>query len=270
MTTRIWTVDAFADAPFSGNPAGVCLLEAPAAEAWMRAVAAEMNHSETAFLVPGADVNTFSLRWFTPEAEVELCGHATLASAHVLWSGGHVAKDQTIRFDTLSGPLAASSGDGGLIWLDFPSESGAPAALPEGMDQALGVTFKAAHANRMDFLVEVEGEDDVLRCSPDLVRLRSMNCRGVIVTARSSRAGVDFVSRFFAPAVGVDEDPVTGSAHCFLGPYWGARLGRTSLTARQISRRSGTVLVRLDGERVRLGGRAVTILQGEMTCAPTE
>lgn len=262
MSTKIWTVDAFADAPFSGNPAGVCLLERPAPEAWMQAVAAEMNLSETAFLVPGTD--GFGLRWFTPACEVELCGHATLAGAHVLWSESVLPAGEIARFHTMSGDLSASLGPDGLITLDFPAERGLETSVPGDMARALGVTPVAALKNRMDYLLELASEDEVLSLAPDMAQLKAVECRGVIVTARSEREGVDFVSRFFAPAVGIDEDPVTGSAHCFLGPFWSKKLDKSVMTAFQASRRGGTLRVETSGHRVFLGGRAVTVLSGEL------
>jgi PhzF family phenazine biosynthesis protein len=262
MKARIWTVDAFADKPFSGNPAGVCLLEAPAPEAWMQSVAAEMNLSETAFLVPHSE--GWRLRWFTPLVEVDLCGHATLASAHVLWSEGFVPGDMALRFDSRSGVLRADRGEDGLIWLDFPEKPGAPIAEPPGFAEALGAKPRAVYGNGMDYLAEVESERVVAELRPDVAALKTVPCRGIIVTSKAERPGVDFVSRFFAPAVGIDEDPVTGSAHCMLAPYWAARLGRTELTGYQASRRGGTVLTKLSGGRVALGGRAVTVLGGEL------
>ncbi|GFK95827.1 putative isomerase YddE [Fundidesulfovibrio magnetotacticus] len=262
MATRLWTVDAFAEAPFTGNPAGVCLLDRPAPAEWMQALARELNHSETAFLVSGEEC--FGLRWFTPSVEVDLCGHATLASAHVLWSGGMAPPGETIRFETASGRLSATPGKQGLIWLDFPAEPGHPLPVPDGLAQALGARIVGAQRNRMDLLVELESEEAVLGLAPDLARVRALGGRGLIVTSRAERPGADFVSRFFAPAAGIDEDPVTGSAHCFLGPYWSKRLGANELTGYQASSRGGTVLVELDGVRVRLGGRAVTIASGEL------
>lgn len=262
MKARIWTVDAFADAPFSGNPAGVCLLEASAPEAWMQSVAAEMNLSETAFLVPHSE--GWRLRWFTPMVEVDLCGHATLACAHVLWSEGIVPEDYTLSFDSRSGVLKADRGEDGLIWLDFPEKPGAPAVEPPGLAEALGARPRAVYSNGMDYLAEMESERTVVELRPDVAALKKVPCRGIIVTSKAERPGADFVSRFFAPAVGIDEDPVTGSAHCMLAPYWAARLGRTELTGFQASRRGGTVLTKLDSGRVALGGRASTVLRGEL------
>jgi predicted PhzF superfamily epimerase YddE/YHI9 len=254
---RLWLVDAFTADPFAGNPAAVCLLDRPREERWMQAVAAEMNLSETAFLLPeGA---AYRLRWFTPKAEVDLCGHATLASAHVLYGmrGGLGG----LSFLTRSGELkAARRGD--LIELDFPALAAAEEPPPPGLLTALGVEPRSTHRSRFDRLVEVASEDAVRAARPDFRALRDVDTRGVIVTARGKRH--DFVSRFFAPAVGVDEDPVTGSAHCVLTPFWAARLRKTEMVAFQASPRGGEVRVRLAGDRVFLGGRAVTVLEGEL------
>lgn len=262
MPQPVVQVDAFADRPFAGNPAAVCVLERPADEGWMQSVAMEMNLSETAFLHPGGD--GWRLRWFTPAVEVDLCGHATLASAHVLWEDGHVAADAEARFHTRSGALTCRK-DGGWIWMDFPAKPAEPVdAFPE-LIAALGVEAVHVARSHFDYLVEVASEDAVRAARPDLTRLREVETRGVIVTARAAEgAAYDFVSRFFAPAVGVDEDPVTGSAHCVLAPYWSDRLGRAELTGFQASRRGGVVRVRHAGDRVHLGGQAVTVLRGTL------
>ncbi len=261
MSENIFKVDSFTEKPFAGNPAGVCILPGPRDEGWMQNVAREMNLSETAFLHRGGD--GYELRWFTPSAEVDLCGHATLASAHILWETGVLAPKAQARFQTKSGLLtAARSGD--LIELDFPAKPEEPAEAPEGLIEALGVTPRHVGRNAFDYLVEVESQEIVRNAAPDFARLRKIRARGVIVTAAASSAGFDFVSRFFAPAVGVDEDPVTGSAHCCLGPFWGAKLGKTEMKAYQASARGGIVRVRLAGDRVLLGGHAVTILRGEL------
>ena len=265
MGQRIVQVDAFTAEPFRGNPAAVCVLERPRQDSWMGAVAREMNLAETAFLHPESD--GWRLRWFTPRVEVDLCGHATLASAHVLWEDGHLPPDRMAQFYTRSGPLSALRGD---IWIamDFPATIATRVSPPEGLLEALGIGAPVATArSRFDWLVEVTDEALVRSLAPDFSRLRHVNARGVIVTARArDGAEHDFVSRFFAPAVGVDEDPVTGSAHCTLAPWWAARLGRTDLVGYQASERGGTVRVALDGERVRLSGRAVTVLRGELVC----
>lgn len=258
---RLLQIDAFAEAAFRGNPAAVCILDREHDAAWMQNVAAEMNLSETAFLLPaGSD---WSLRWFTPAVEVDLCGHATLASAHALWQEGLVAASETARFHTRSGLLTAEQ-RGDLIELDFPVKSSEPIDPPTELLASLGVKEpRWAGRNQFDYLLEVESEDVVRSLQPDHATLRKLSVRGVIVTSRS--AEYDFVSRFFAPGSGIDEDPVTGSAHCALAPYWAERLGKTELLAYQASPRGGVVRIRLLGDRVKLGGRAVTVLRGELT-----
>jgi PhzF family phenazine biosynthesis protein len=272
MPREIYTVDAFTSSPFAGNPAAVCPLPVPADEAWMRAVAREMNLSETAFLSPRDGVGRpaageFDLRWFTPAVEVALCGHATLASAHVLWETETVGPDCVLRFHTRSGVLTArrdAGREGRWIQLDFPAKAPEPADAPPALIDALGVTPVWVGHNRMDYLLELESEEAVRRVEPDHRLLRTLPVRGVIVTARSESAEFDFVSRFFAPGAGIDEDPVTGSAHCCLGPYWQGRLGRPDFLARQVSARGGVVRVGCRGDRVLLGGQAVTVLRGEL------
>lgn len=264
MPLPIVQVDAFTDRPFAGNPAAVCLLPAPADARWMQDVAREMNLSETAFLVRQSD--GFDLRWFTPAVEIDLCGHATLASAHVLWDDAHLAPETEARFHTRSGLLTADR-RGDWIELDFPATRAEPAAAPAGLTAAVGVTPRFVGRSRFDYLLEVDGEDVVRGCKPDFGALARVDARGVIVTSRAaaSGGGYDFVSRFFAPRAGVDEDPVTGSAHCALAPYWTRKLGRPELIGYQASARGGTVRVRLQGDRVMLGGQAVTVLRGELT-----
>ena len=261
MGLRLVQVDAFTDRPFAGNPAAVCLLERAAEPAWMQNVAREMNLSETAFLSPRAD--GYDLRWFTPAAEVDLCGHATLATAHVLWTEGLLAPEATARFHTRSGWLTADR-RGDWIELDFPVQTAAPQQAPPELLGALGVRPQFVGRNRTDYLIEVAGEAEVRGLTPDFGRLRTLPIRGVIVTSRASTAGVDFVSRFFAPGVGVDEDPVTGSAHCALAPHWTSRLSKIDLVGYQASPRGGTVRVRVAGDRVKLAGQAVTVLRGEL------
>jgi len=263
MAIPIFQVDAFAEEPFKGNPAGVCLLPAPADAAWMQNVAAEMNVAETAFPLPEGD--GFRLRWFTPKVEVKLCGHATLAAAHVLWEAGILAPNREARFQTLSGLLTARR-DGALIELDFPSRPPLPKP-PEWADAvvgALGIKPVYIGMSAEDVLFEAADEDAVRSIKPDFATLRSLPARGVIVTSRSSDKRFDFVSRFFAPAVGVDEDPVTGSSHTVLVPYWAGRLGRTSFTAYQASARGGVLYLRLAGDRVRIAGGAVTVIEGKI------
>ncbi len=261
MPVTSYQVDAFAQKPFEGNPAGVCLLRQDRPEAWYQQVASEMNLSETAFLRPGEE--GFDLRWFTPLEEVDLCGHATLASAHILWETGELGRGQEARFHTRSGLLTARL-DEGRIQMDFPSEPPELCDSPAGLAEALGVQPIYVGKNRFDFLLEVESPAQVRAVSPDFTRLREIQCRGVIVTAASDDSDHDFVSRFFAPAAGVDEDPVTGSAHCCLGPYWAGKLERQRLIGLQVSRRTGRVEVEVRGDRVLLGGEAVTVLRCEL------
>lgn len=254
-------VDAFTDRPFAGNPAAVCFLDRAADAAWMQAVAAEMNLSETAFVSPSD--HGFDLRWFTPTTEVDLCGHATLASAHALWSEGLVDADVVIPFHTKSGVLTCTR-SGELIELDFPATPAEPADPPPGLLAALGVEPSFVGRTKFDKFIVVGSEETVRALAPDFAALRKLGPRGVIVTGRSSDERYDFVSRFFAPGAGIDEDPVTGSAHCCLAPYWGAELGKLEMTGFQASPRGGVVHVRLDGDRVRLGGQAVTIFRGTL------
>lgn len=261
---RIYVVDAFTDAAFSGNPAGVCLPDAAHAAdaAWMQSVAAEMRHAETAFLVPSTrDDADWDLRWFTPEVEVDLCGHATLASAHVLFTEGLAGVD--VRFATRSGILSARRRPEGGIALDFPLLPPQQVPEPAGLPEILGVPVAAVAGGGGDLLVELASADAVRGVVPDLDALARLPYRCVVVTA-PGEGGTDFVSRVFAPAVGIPEDPVTGSAHCLLAPYWAPRVGRTRLTARQLSARGGVVGVEMRGERVALLGDAVLVLRGEL------
>jgi PhzF family phenazine biosynthesis protein len=262
MGLRITQVDAFTDRPFAGNPAAVCILPAPAEPAWMQDVAREMNLAETAFLVRRSD--GYDLRWFTPAVEVDLCGHATLASAHVLWEDGHLPAATEARFHTKSGLLTANR-RGAWIEMDFPATPAVPATPAAGLVEALGVQPRFVGRSRFDYLVEVESEATVRRLDPDLSALGRVEARGVIVTALGDGTDDhDFVSRFFAPRAGVPEDPVTGSAHCALTPYWSDKLGKTELVGYQASARGGVVRVRLQGNRVHLGGQAITVLRGEL------
>ena len=264
MAIPIFQVDAFTEEPFKGNPAGVCLLAAPQEDAWMQNVAAEMNLSETAFVLP--EKEEFRLRWFTPKVEVELCGHATVATSHVLWETGVLGPGREARYQTLSGLLTARQDEEGWIELDFPSRP----VLPEspdwikGIAEALGTEPAAAGLSKEDVLIEAANEADVRSLRPDFAALQKLPARGVVVTARSQDPEFDFVSRFFAPAVGVNEDPVTGSSHCVLTPYWAEKLGKTSFKACQLSERGGVLRTRLDGDRVKIAGRAVTVIKGEL------
>jgi PhzF family phenazine biosynthesis protein len=255
-------VDAFTDRAFAGNPAAVCLLPRWPNDAWLQSLAAEMKHSETAYLVRNSD--GFDLRWFTPAVEVDLCGHATLASAHALWEEGLVKHEAAINFSTRSGILKAARRDG-QIELDFPLKPEERVEPPGELLPALGVEAKYVGKNRFDYLVEVESEAVLRQITPDYRRLGSVPVRGTIVTSRSSDPRFDFVSRFFAPASGVDEDPVTGSAHCCLADFWRKRLGKSEFLAYQASPRGGVIRVRIAGDRVFLGGKAVTVAKGELT-----
>jgi PhzF family phenazine biosynthesis protein len=291
MAIRIVQVDAFTDRPFGGNPAAVCVLAAAPTEQWMRDIAREMNLSETAYLVPrgngagevsaggvnaggvnaGGVNDGYDLRWFTPAVEVDLCGHATVASAHVLWQDGHLPPGQQARFYTRSGLLTADR-RGDWIELDFPAKLATAAEPPPALLPALGITHaNFVGKNAFDYLVEVDSEETVRRMAPDHSSLRTLPVRGIIVTARGAGSGsngaFDFVSRFFAPGSGIDEDPVTGSAHTALGPYWAPILGKTEFTAFQASARGGVVKVRLSGDRVLLSGQAVTVMTGELLVA---
>lgn len=266
MPQKIVQVDAFTAQPFSGNPAAVCVLEQPAEETWMQNVAAEMNLSETAFLHSERD--GYRLRWFTPTMEVDLCGHATLASAHVLYETGALAPGRQARFYTKSGLLTADQEDG-WIKLDFPASPPDATQAPPAFDKALDdAEFTYIGKSIFDYVVEVASEAVVRHMKPNFGLLELVPARGVIVTARSRDPQYDFVSRFFAPASGVPEDPVTGSAHCCLAPYWAEKLGKTEMVAYQASARGGVVKVAVRGERVLLYGQAVTVLRGELPDHP--
>jgi PhzF family phenazine biosynthesis protein len=261
MRLKIVQVDAFTREPFAGNPAAVCVVDRELPETLMRHIAAEMNLSETAFLHPEGD--GYRLRWFTPTVEVDLCGHATLASAHVLWSEGHLQPEREARFHTRSGLLTARRA-GERIELDFPAIREQSAEPPPGLIEALGVEPVYVGRGPFDYLIELADARALREMAPDFRRLRAVEARGVIVTCRSDSPEFDFLSRFFAPQAGIDEDPVTGSAHCCLAPFWGGRLSRREMVGYQASRRGGIVHVRLAGERVALGGDAVTVLRGEI------
>ena len=261
---QLLTVDAFTAEAFRGNPAGVCFLDGERPDAWMQGVAAEMNLANTAFLLREGDA--FRVRWFTPMIEVPLCGHATLASAHALWSTGRLGADEEARFDSRSGRLTARR-MGTRIQMDFPSIPVGPASLPAGAATALGAkpvaTTNTGDAPQHNYLVELESEAAVRGLTPDLPALRRLGW-GFIVTARAASGPYDFVSRYFAGHIGVDEDPVTGSAHCSLAPYWSRKLGKSSLVGHQVSKRGGVVHVEVKGDRVLLSGDAVTVLKGEL------
>ncbi len=261
MSLQIVQVDAFTSRPFTGNPAAVCVLPEPRDAAWMQNVASEMNLAETAFLVPRED--GFDLRWFTPAVEVDLCGHATLASAHVLWESGRLPPAEAARFHTRSGLLTAVR-RGDWIDLDFPATPEEETAAPPGLAEALGAAPRYVGRSRFDYLVELDSEDSVRALRPDFGRLCAIAARGVIATSRSATPDFDFVSRFFAPAVGINEDPVTGSSHCCLAPFWSRRLKKDRFLALQVSARGGVLRIELAGARVRLGGQAVTVLRCEL------
>lgn len=272
---KIRIVDAFADRPFSGNPAGVVLLDSDAFpdDAWLQSVAAEVNLSETAFAhrLPDGEPADWALRWLTPTTEVDLCGHATLATAHVLHSTG--AAPGTVRYATRAGVLTTTADGGGAITMDFPTAPLTPVEAPPTVAKALGAEIHSAHdtgPHLGDLLVELADEHTVDRLTPDLAGLAGPGGRGVVVTARAEdpAAGYDFVSRGFFPYVGIDEDPVTGSAHTALAPFWSARLGRGTLTGRQGSARTGLVRTTSRGERTLLTGTAVTVIDGELRTAP--
>jgi PhzF family phenazine biosynthesis protein len=256
---RYFVVDAFTNRPFTGNPAAVVPLDEWRSDAWLQSVAMEMNLAETAYLVPNSQ--GFDLRWFTPKVEVDLCGHATLASALVLVRLGKLADRLEVAFSTKSGVLRAVR-QGSRIELDFPLINVEPCSAPPRLLDSLGVTARFVGRSKFDVLVEVDSESVLRAIAPDFKRLATISCRGVIATARSDHPQFDFVSRFFAPAVGFDEDPVTGSAHCSLAPYWGERLGKTKMIGYQASARGGIVHVEAHRDRVLLGGEGVIFATG--------
>jgi PhzF family phenazine biosynthesis protein len=261
---RILQVDAFTDQPFRGNPAAVCFLDRERDAAWMQSVGSEMNLSETAFLLRAKNSDGWSLRWFTPAVEVALCGHATLASAHALWEENVLGEKETARFHTKSGLLTATK-RGEWIELDFPATYEQKSEAPPELLQSLGVSNpRYLGRDKFDYLVELDSEEQVRKLTPNHAALRKIPVRGVIVTSHAANGDYDFVSRYFAPGSGIDEDPVTGSAHCRLAPYWSERLGKNEFNAYQASPRGGILRVRLDGDRVKLGGRAVTVLRGDL------
>jgi PhzF family phenazine biosynthesis protein len=260
---RYFIVDAFADRPFSGNPAAVVPLESWLETDLLQQIAMEMNLSETAFFIPDGDA--YALRWFTPRVEVDLCGHATLASARALVALGKLGDSGATLFSTRSGILKIAV-RGRQFELDFPVTPATPVAPPAGLVESLGAAPKYVGQSKFDFIVEVASEAALRALAPDFKRLAAVSCRGVIVTARSGVPEFDFVSRFFAPAVGIDEDPVTGSAHCCLASYWSQKLGKTKMVGYQASARGGVVHVELRGDRVILGGETVIVAEGELTC----
>jgi PhzF family phenazine biosynthesis protein len=263
ITTPIYQVDSFTAEPFHGNPAGVCLLREDADPSWMQAVAAEMNLSETAFVKRRAN-SDFSIRWFTPTVEVPLCGHATLASAHILWEEDLVPCEKPITFHGQEELLTARR-EADWICLDFPALPVEESTAPVGLSDAFHCRPVSIHRNRFGtYLLELDSEKTVRELRPDFGRLRDSACDACIATARSDSDSCDFVSRFFGPGMGLDEDPVTGAAHCSLTPYWAERLEKSELVGHQVSKRGGVVRVRLRGDRVDLLGQALTVMQGEM------
>jgi len=261
MNFPIFQVDAFTDQMFRGNPAAVCILEEPREDSWMLSLAQEMNLSETAFITPCE--KGYNLRWFTPVIEVDLCGHATLASAHILWEEGILKAGQVANFFTKSGPITART-KGDWIEMEFPEQAATKTVAPNGLASALGVTVDEVHYNGVDYLVPLDAAKTICELEPDFQELKKINTRGVIVTSLADTAEYDFISRFFAPRVGISEDPVTGSAHCCLGPYWSERLGKKNLVGFQASSRGGVVRVTIEGNKVVLGGQAVTCLRGQL------
>ncbi len=262
MRQRITIVDAFAERAFTGNPAAVCVLSEPMPDRWMQDVAAEMNLSETCFVLREGEF--FSLRWFTPTVEVDLCGHATLAAAHVLWEEDFIATDSSAQFNTRSGRLVVVQRDE-RIEMDFPAMVSRAIDPPAGLQEALGTEATHVERNDRDLLVEVADESTLRQLQPDLAWVAALPTLGLIVTCRAQEPPYDFVSRYFAPRAGIDEDPVCGSAHCCLGPYWSKRLEKTKLCGYQASARGGVVHVAVKEPRVKLAGNAVTVLQGELT-----
>ena len=268
MSVPLTIVDAFATEAFTGNPAAVCVLDAPAPEAWMQAVAGEMNLSETAFLVPNGE--DFDLRWFTPTIEVDLCGHATLASAHVLFETGALVPGTEARFDTKSGRLTVRQLEGGALAMDFPATPPLEGDVPDDFTSVFGVEPVWFGRSRFDLFAELTEESAVRQLGPDHGAVAALGARGIILTARADASSpYDVVSRFFAPGSGVPEDPVTGSAHCAIGPYWADRLTLDSVSCYQASTRGGHVLVHVRGSRVDLVGHAVTVIRGELATAPS-
>jgi PhzF family phenazine biosynthesis protein len=262
MAIPLLHVDAFTDRPFAGNPAAVCLLRAPAPDSWMCALAAEMNLSETAFPLPEGD--GYRLRWFTPTVEIDLCGHATVATAHVLWETGQAPRSSVLKFQSKSGPLTARPVDG-WVELDFPARVSQAATAPADLARALGVRPTHVEGLGKDYLVEVESAAEVRSARPDHGLLSRLDRPCAILTSRSDDPRYDFISRYFAPGVGIPEDPVTGSAHCLLGPYWKGKLGKAEFLAYQASARGGVVGVTVRGERVLLRGQAVTVFRTEIS-----
>ncbi len=261
MGIPLYQVDAFTNTPFTGNPAAICLLSEPLSDTFQQSLAMENNLAETAYLLKEGDA--YRLRWFSPLSEIDLCGHATLASAHILWETGTLATTEQARFQTRSGLLTADYSEG-WITLNFPALYATPIETPEGLADAMGAEPTAVYRSRFDLLVHFESEQMVRSLQPDFRKLLQVEARGVIATAQGSESEYDFVSRFFAPAVGIDEDPVTGSAHCCLVPFWAEQLGKSRFLAYQASKRGGVLRLQLESNRVLLTGQAITVLKGEV------
>ncbi|GCE21771.1 PhzF family phenazine biosynthesis protein [Dictyobacter kobayashii] len=262
MSLRLFHVDAFTHTPFAGNSAAVCVLDGPREDSWLQLVAREMNLAATAFLYPQDD--GYRLRWFSASVELELCGHGTLASAHTLWEQGYLASNAEAHFYTRGGFLTARQA-GEWIELNFPAKPEVAAENNTVITASLGVTPRYVGKSQLDYLVELDSEETVRNLRPDFGQMATLPARGVIITAAATDSSdYDFVSRFFCPSVGINEDPVTGSAHCVLSPFWSKRLGRAQLTGYQASERGGIVRVLHDGDRVRLGGQAVTVMHSEL------
>lgn len=260
MSLPLFIVDAFADRPFGGNPAAICLLDRQRDDAWLQALANEMNLSETAYALPRGDA--WSLRWFTPTVEVDLCGHATLATSHILWETGRLKSDLPAVFHTRSGQLVCKQADR-WIAMDFPAAPPHEVEAMPDLVEGLGVKPLWVGRSSMDVVACLESEQAVRAVVPNQTALARIKCRGILITARSA-GSYDFVSRSFFPRLGVPEDPVCGSAHCCLGPMWSERLGKADLVGHQVSQRGGVVRVQCRGERVTLSGRAITTLRGEL------
>ena len=261
MNEQLFQVDAFTNQPFRGNPAGVVLLDEEQPDSWMQSVAQEMNLSETAFVI--GEKSPYNLRWFTPAVEVELCGHATLATAHILFEREIAAKNEAIEFKTRSGILTTTYNDG-WVQMDFPSFSADEILDRSEITRALNETPDQAYNSGESIMAVFDVPEKIYKMAPDFELIKRFNIQGIMVTSHSEEPGIDFISRYFAPNVGIDEDPVTGSAHCSLGPYWGARLDKSVLNAKQVSDRGGEIQVRVKDDRTFISGQAVTIFSGKL------
>lgn len=259
---KVYQIDTFTDVPFKGNAAAVCILEKDYNDSILKNIAMEMNLSETAFLRQVSD-NEFNLRWFTPEVEVSLCGHGTLASAHLLWENKMVEENNVINFNTLSGILTAKKKKE-WIELDMPKGNLRKSDGDKFLLDSLEIVPKSIYEDEIVYLLEFNNEEEIIKLNPDFNLLQKARKEEIIVTSISNNENYDFVSRFFGPSIGVDEDSVTGSAHCYLAPYWGERLNKYEVLGFQASRRSGNVKCKLDGNRVLIQGKAITVLGGDL------